>query len=165
MTGLLHALTVVKSALAIAALSVSLTLAGAGTATPAAPGSQPTPAASPKSADVATILAANEARLLDVLETVAKKLEANPNVNEHAKAALEKLIAKIESGKSGLDRAAAAIAGDHAAPSLPPQAADHPTATDHPEPSLPAPAASHPIPTLPAPAANHPTSTDHPGRP
>lgn len=161
MIGLLKALGVVKAATAVAVLTTVTTFAAAQVVLPAASnGGQAHAAAAAANADsanrpspnhsaalqaatgqdtaaVVALLQANEARLVSNLESVLARLEANPNVNEHAKTALESVLQRLQNGDTGLNRAQQAVQGQAptgpaAAPSLPPQANGHPTASSHP---------------------------------
>jgi hypothetical protein len=149
MIGLLKALGVVKTTAAVAALSAATAL-GAQAALPAAANlgqshataraaNATTPDVTDPSTrkDVAAIqaqLAANKARLLATLNAVLTRLQANPNVNPHATAALQKVIGMIDSGNTGLNRANAAVggAGGSGHSTLPAQAQHHPTPGSHP---------------------------------
>ncbi|HEX8939772.1 MAG TPA: hypothetical protein VF763_06375 [Candidatus Limnocylindrales bacterium] len=174
MFGLLKALGVVKAAAAVTVLTAATTFAATQVVLPAASSggqshaaaggaaalaTQHPALAAPDAAaaaaagkDVASLqarLLANQDRLLETLQDVLARLQADPNVNQHAVAALENVIKRIESGDTGLSRASQAVAGSQpkgpsgTAPSLPPQAQA----------------------TLPPQALDHPTATDHPGRP
>ncbi|HEX5465245.1 MAG TPA: hypothetical protein VFW92_01085 [Candidatus Limnocylindrales bacterium] len=101
------------------------------------------PAADDAHAAVLATLEANEARLRATLQGVRDKLVANGHANDHALAALAKLLDRIDSQQMGLDKARSAIesAGSgqasgtpspHPTHSLPPQAMDHPTPPAHP---------------------------------
>lgn len=159
MIGLLKALGLVKAAIAVTALTTVTAFAATQVVLPAASNAgqahaaaaaanatdhpSPNPSAAPQAANgqdtaaVVAILQANEARLVSNLESVLARLEANPNVNQHAKTALESVLQRIQNGDTGLNRAQQAVQGQAptgpaAAPSLPPQASGHPTASSHP---------------------------------
>ena len=141
MLGLLKALGVVKSVVAVTALTVIPAVAAA-----AASNALVAPdAVSTGAPDAAAIearlaankarLAANKARLLTTLEGVLTRLQANPKVNAHAIAALKARIAVLTGDTAGLDHASSAVGGaggSGAAPTLPPQATDHPGPGSHP---------------------------------
>jgi hypothetical protein len=148
MIGFVKALGVVKTAAAIAAISAAAVVttqmalpaaANLGQAHASAGAANASPATTPATGkDVTAITArldANQARLLATLEGVLARLEANPDVNAKAIAAVKAAIERIESGDVGLSRAAQAVAS--AGPPASP-APSHPSATDHPS------ASSHP---------------------
>lgn len=177
MFGLIKALGVVKAALAIGVLTAATTFTATQVVLPAASANgQDHATAGPANAvdapaavvpDISTgkdvqalvdRLSANQQRVLTNLEEVLANLKANPNVNEHATAAIQAVLDQLAPGSGhGLDRATQAVQGQNpnqpagpglAGPSLPdqsqaspPPAADHSTNTDH------------------------PTATDHPSRP
>lgn len=153
MIGLLKALGLVKSVAAVAVLTTATAFAAqaalptvsdpgqAHAAAAAANANQhavtpdlPDPANAASGKDVAAIqtrLAANKARLLEKLEAVLARLEANPKVNAHATDALKKVIERITNGDTGLNRATNAIDSQGGPdtpgqPTLPSQAQNHP---------------------------------------
>lgn len=172
MLGLLKALGIAKSAIAIGALTATTTFAATQVVLPAASATgqghatagaanatvQTGPAAAPDVStgkDVQALverLAANKARLVANLESVLTALEANPNVNEHAKAAIQSVLDRLETGDTGLNRATQAVQGTN------PNA---PAGTGQTAPNPPSQAQG----TLPSQAQGHPTATDHPGKP
>jgi hypothetical protein len=150
MIGLIKALGVVKTAAAVTALTAATALGAQAVLPTASDQGQAHASAAAANAqnanandtsagkDIAAIqarLAANEARLLDTLNKVLAKLQANPNANEHAIAALQKVIAQIQNGGVGLNRASDVVGnGAAAGPAAPTQAKDHPDANNHPGP-------------------------------
>lgn len=148
MIGLLKALGIVKVAVAATALTVATAFAAQGALPDASSGGQAHAAAASANAqtpdgagqtasgkDVAALttrLAANKARLLAGLEAVLTRLEANPNANQHAKDALQRVIDRL-ARDIGLNRATRAVSDPGAGtPDLPSQTTDHPTGDDHP---------------------------------
>ncbi len=165
MIGLLKALGIVKSAIAITALTAATTFAASQVVLPAVsnggqahasagaanavnttlttnkPATNPDVSTGKDTTALVSRLTANETRLVANLESVLSRLEANPNVNEHAKAAIQAVLTRLQ-GDVGLNRAIQAVQGQH-----------------------PNPPAGGTQQTLPSQAQNHPTPTDHPGKP